>query len=162
MIEIKNLTKTYKSKSSQEIKALVNVSFTLPNNGLYFITGQSGSGKSTLLNLIGGLDKPDNGEIIVNNESLSSYSNHDYDDYRNSTIGFIFQEYNLLETLTVKDNLLLTTNMQNKQVSDEEIIDLLKKVELEDIINRYPNELSGGQRQRVSIARALIKNSTII
>lgn len=161
MLEIKNLTKIYKSKKNNECIALNEVGFSLPDKGLVFIIGKSGSGKSTLLNLIAGLDNMTSGEIIASGNKLSEFSKSDFDRYRSSYIGFIFQDYHLIDSLTVSQNIELAldiSNIKNKSYISEMLI----KVDLEGYENRYPKELSGGQQQRVAIARALIKSPSII
>ena len=162
MIILNKISKTYKSKSKVMTKALDNVSFTLPDKGLYFILGKSGSGKSTLLNIIGGLDKYDSGEILIDGKSSKKFKNKDYDYYRNTYIGFIFQEFNLLDDYNVYDNIMLSKKIQKKKISKLEIDNLLNLVGLNNLGKRKINELSGGQKQRVAIARALIKDPKII
>jgi len=162
MITLKNITKIYNSNNEHEVKALKGVSLTLPNKGFVFVVGKSGSGKSTLLHILGGLDQYDSGDMIVNQKSTTFFSSKDFDNYRNSNIGFIFQEFNLIDSFTVKQNILIASNLQNKFISDKNLLDLLDKVELGNLITRFPNELSGGQKQRIAIARALVKNPNII
>ena len=154
MIKVENLTKIYKSKGSFECKALDNVSFVLDDNGFVFVVGKSGSGKSTLLNMLGALDNVTSGDVIVDGNSLSSLKNSQFDDYRNNNIGFIFQDFHLIDSLTVRRNVELSLDLQNKTDSGE-VDDALKKVGLDGYADRYPRELSGGQKQRVAIARAL-------
>ena len=161
MIEVKNLTKIYNSKSKSSCKALDNISFSIDDKGMVFICGKSGSGKSTLLNLIAGLDEITNGDIVVDGNEFSKLSLSQFDDYRNSYIGFVFQDFCLLDTFTVKENIKLSLNLLGEE-NDSLISNILKEVDLEGYENRYPKELSGGQRQRVSIARALIKNPKYI
>ena len=161
MLEIKNLTKIYQTKNVTT-KALDNVSLQFPSTGMVFLLGKSGSGKSTLLNVCGGLDTPTEGEIIVKGRSSTTFSNGDFDSYRNTYIGFIFQEYNILNEFSVEDNIALALELQGKSKDREKILELLKEVELEKYAKRKPNTLSGGQKQRIAIARALIKNPEII
>ena len=162
MIEFKNVNKIYKTKKGVETKALNNISLKIGNKGIVFITGKSGSGKSTMLNLLGGLDTLTSGELLINGKNISKFKNKEYDSYRNTYIGFIFQEFNILDQYNVYDNIALALRLQNKKTSKEEIDNLLNKLGLKDIGQRKPNELSGGQKQRVAIARALIKNPEII
>ena len=162
MIELKNVSKTYKSKKATNTTALNNISIKFPEKGLVFILGKSGSGKSTLLNVIGGLDKYDDGEVIINGKSTKDFKEKDFDAYRNTYMGFIFQEYNLLENYSIEQNIKLPLELQHKEVTKQAVQDALKQVDLEDISKRKTNELSGGQKQRVAIARALIKNPEII
>ena len=161
MLELKNVTKIYKTKSG-EVKALDDVSITFPSTGLVFISGKSGCGKTTLLNVIGGLDGIDDGEILLFGKSFSEFSSSDYNNYRNTFIGFVFQEYNLLSEFTVEKNIELTMELQGKKSNEEELSTLLRDVDISDLKKRKPSELSGGQRQRVAIARALVKNPSII
>lgn len=162
MLSVRNLRKVYTSKKAEEVVALDNVSIEFPETGFVFLLGKSGSGKSTLLNAIGGLDKFDGGEIIIKGKSSKDFSQADFDSYRNTFIGFIFQEYNILENFTVAKNLALALELQGKKADKAEVMKLLKQVEMDNYANRKPNELSGGQKQRVAIARALIKNPEII
>lgn len=162
MLSVRNLRKVYTSKKAEEVVALNNVSIEFPETGFVFLLGKSGSGKSTLLNAIGGLDKFDGGEIIIKGKSSKDFSQADFDSYRNTFIGFIFQEYNILENFTVAKNLALALELQGKKADKAEVMKLLEQVEMQDYANRKPNELSGGQKQRVAIARALIKNPEII
>lgn len=162
MLELKNVNKTYRPKKGAETKALVDVSIAFPDRGLVFILGKSGCGKSTLLNVIGGLDKPDSGEISIMGRSSKDFSSTDFDSYRNTFVGFVFQEYNVLDEFTVEDNIAIATELQGKKRDRAEIAEILKKFELKGLERRKPNTLSGGQKQRVAIARALIKNPRII
>ena len=107
MIELKNVSKTYKSKKSTNTAALKDISIKFPEKGLVFILGKSGSGKSTLLNIIGGLDKYDSGEVIINGKSTKDFKEKDFDAFRNTYMGFIFQEYNLLENYSIEENIKL-------------------------------------------------------
>ncbi|MBO5938269.1 MAG: ABC transporter ATP-binding protein/permease [Clostridia bacterium] len=162
MLEIKNLTKIYRSKTGESVKALDNVSISFPETGMVFILGKSGSGKSTLLNVMGGLDSYDNGEFIIKGKSSKDFAGSDFDAYRNTFIGFIFQEYNVLDDFTVGANIGLALELQGKKATDEKINDILRQVDLLSYAKRKPNELSGGQKQRVAIARALVKDPQII
>lgn len=162
MLEIKNVYKTYKPKKGVPVKALDGVSLSFGDTGLVFILGKSGSGKSTLLNVIGGLDTADRGEFSIKGKSSKDFSQADFDSYRNTFIGFIFQEYNILNEFTVGQNIALAMKLQGKKVDDKSLNDILEEVDLVGYGNRKPNELSGGQKQRVAIARALIKEPEII
>lgn len=162
MLETKNLLKIYKPKHAVPVKAIDNVSLKFSDTGMIFLLGKSGSGKSTLLNLLGGLDKYDDGEIIIKGVSSKKFSQKHFDSYRNTYVGFIFQEYNVLEDFTVGANIALSLELQNRKATDEEINKILEDVDLAGYGNRKPNELSGGQKQRVAIARALVKNPKII
>ncbi len=162
MLETKNLCKTYKPKKGVPVLAVDHVSLRFPEKGMVFLLGKSGSGKSTMLNLLGGLDQYDDGEIIIKGVSSKDFSQQYFDSYRNTYVGFIFQEYNVLEEFTVGANIALALELQGKTATDEELNRILKIVDLEGFGDRKPNELSGGQKQRVAIARALVKNPEII
>ncbi len=162
MLQIKHLTKIYKTKGGAETKALDDVSIEFKEKGLVFLLGKSGSGKSTLLNLAGGLDEPTSGEVVVMGKSSKDFSGSDFDSYRNTFVGFIFQEYNILNEFTVEDNIALALELQGKKKDKEKIHSILQDVELENFAKRKPNTLSGGQKQRIAIARALIKDPQII
>lgn len=162
MIEIKNIVKTYHPKKGDKVVALSDVSVKFPETGLVFILGKSGSGKSTLLNVLGGLDTADSGEIIIKGKSSKDFSQGDFDSYRNTYLGFVFQEYNILEDFNVGANVALALKLQGRKATDEEINEILEEVDLAGFGKRKPNELSGGQKQRVAIARALVKNPEII
>ena len=157
MIEVKNLKKTYKPKKGAAVQALKGINLKFEEKGLVFILGKSGSGKSTLLNMLGGLDKFDDGEIIIKGKSSKQFTQSDFDSYRNTFIGFIFQEYNILNDFTVGANIALAMELQGRKPTKEELNKILDEVDLTGFASRKPNELSGGQKQRVAIARALIK-----
>lgn len=162
MLETRELCKIYKPKKGVPVTALNKISLKFPEKGMVFLLGKSGSGKSTLLNLLGGLDKYDDGEIIIKGVSSKDFKQEYFDSYRNTYVGFIFQEYNILDEFTVGANIALALQLQGKKPADEEINNILKQVDLDGYGNRKPNELSGGQKQRVAIARALVKNPEII
>lgn len=162
MIEIKGVSKTYKSKKGRSTKALDNVSLSFDDHGMTFILGKSGSGKSTLLNILGGLDNYDTGEVKILGKSNQNFTQADYDSYRNTYVGFIFQEFNILEDYDVYENIVLALQLQQKEINEKEVDNLLDKLELKELKKRKVNELSGGQKQRVAIARALIKDPKII
>ena len=162
VIELKDIKKTYKSKKGLPTEALKGVNIKFGDKGLCFVLGKSGSGKSTLLNILGGLDNYTSGDIIINGKSTKNFTETDWDAYRNTYIGFIFQEFNLLDNYTVEDNIKLSLELQGKKCSEEEVKQALRMVELDDVLKRKPNELSGGQKQRIAIARALINNPKII
>ncbi|MEE1006877.1 MAG: ABC transporter ATP-binding protein, partial [Acutalibacteraceae bacterium] len=162
MLETKELVKIYKPKKGVPVTALDKVSLKFPDKGMVFLLGKSGSGKSTLLNVLGGLDSYDGGEIIIKGVSSKNFKQQHFDSYRNTYVGFIFQEYNVLDEFSVGANIALAIELQNRKASDREINDILKQVDLEGFGARKPNELSGGQKQRVAIARALVKKPQII
>ena len=162
MLELKGLTKTYKSKKGVAVQALKDVSLSFQDSGMVFVLGRSGSGKSTLLNIVGGLDSADSGEIVIDGKSSKDFKTSDYDAYRNTYIGFVFQDYNILDDFTVGENIMLALELQHQKADKERLESILKEVDLEGYADRRPNELSGGQKQRVAIARALVKNPHII
>lgn len=161
MLQLKNVIKKYNTKAG-EVKALDGVSLTFASNGMVFVLGKSGSGKTTLLNVVGGLDGIDGGEISMQNKEFSTFTAKEYDDYRNTFIGFVFQEYNLLSEFDVEYNIKIAMELQGEPIDEKEFTRLLQEMEIEDLRNRKPSELSGGQRQRVAIARALVKQPRII
>ena len=162
MIEIRNVSKTYNVKSGCSVEALKNISLCLPERGVIFLVGKSGSGKTTLVNLIGGIDTPTSGEIIFNGISNKAQTPQHYDYYRNQYVGLIFQEYNLIEDFSVRENIAFAMELQGKAHTDEHINEILTLVGLEGYGQRKTHELSGGQRQRVAIARALAKDPFVI
>ena len=162
MLEVSHLSKIYKTKGGADVKALDDVSVRFPETGMVFLLGKSGSGKSTLLNVCGGLDAPSGGEIIVKGRSSKNFSQSDFDSYRNTFIGFIFQEYNILNEFSVEDNIALALELQGKPKDKAAINKLLEEVDLTGYAKRKPNTLSGGQKQRIAIARALVKAPEII
>ena len=163
MIKLINVNKYYQS-GNEKIHAVRDFSVTFPEKGLVFILGPSGSGKSTLLNLLGGLDKPDEGEIWVENYNLALLSKKEINDYLNSYLGFVFQEYNILKDLTLKENISLPLEIQNiKAKKRKELLNkVIEDVELTGLENRKVSQLSGGQKQRIAIARAVVKNPNLI
>lgn len=161
MIEVKNLTKVFKEKSKVKCVALNNISFTLPDRGMVFITGKSGSGKSTLLNLMAEFDDPTSGKIIVDGNDITKLNRHQLNKYHGTYLGFVFQDYHLIEELNVYQNISLSLDFARNE--DNGIIkETLKLVDLEGYEKRHPSELSGGQCQRVAIARAIVKNPRMI
>lgn len=163
MITIKDLNKYYKSGQG-DYHALSDINLTLPDKGMVFIVGKSGSGKSTLLNIIGGLDSYDSGELLIDDVNTKNFNKADYNTYRNTYIGFIFQEFNVIKTLSIYDNIALSLELHHQKISDhhDEIMNIIKMVGLEGKEKRKMNQISGGERQRVAIARALIKNPKVI
>ncbi|MDD7543843.1 MAG: ABC transporter ATP-binding protein/permease [Peptoniphilaceae bacterium] len=163
MLQIQNISKTYETGSLVQI-ALDQVSLTLRDNEFVSILGPSGSGKTTLLNIIGGLDRYDTGDLIVNGISTKNYNDRDWDSYRNHAIGFVFQSYNLIPHQSVLANveLALTISGVSRKKRREKATLMLKRVGLGDHLHKRPNQLSGGQMQRVAIARALVNDPEIL
>lgn len=163
MVRLENVNKYYQS-GSEKIHAIKNLNITFPDKGLVFILGPSGCGKSTLLNMLGGLDKPDDGSIYIEDRDLKTFSTNDLNNYLNSYLGFVFQEYNILKDLNLYQNISLPLEMQNypKKEIKERVDNILVEVGLDAYRKRKINQLSGGQRQRIAIARALIKEPKMI
>ena len=163
MLEIKKINKSYKTGSFTQ-KALKDVSLKFRKNEFVAILGASGSGKTTLLNIIGGLDRYDSGDLIINNKSTKKFKSIDWDRYRNNCVGFIFQSYNLIPHISILDNveMAMTLSGVNARTRRRKAKAALKKVGLADHIHKKPNQLSGGQMQRVAIARALVNDPEII
>lgn len=163
MLQIKNICKTYVTGSLTQ-QALNDVSFNLRDSEFVAVLGQSGSGKTTLLNIIGGLDRYDSGDIIINNISTKKYSDRDWDSYRNHTIGFVFQSYNLIPHQSILANveLALTISGVSKTERRRRAAEALEKMGLGDQLHKHPNQMSGGQMQRVAIARALVNDPDIL
>ena len=158
IVELKNVSKVYKIGDT-EFKALDNIDLSLNKGEMIVILGPSGAGKSTLLNLIGGMDIPTSGEVIIDGENISKYNENKLSDYRAENVGFIFQFYNILPSLTVKENVDIVKDIVKNPISTEEA---LKGVGLSEHSRKFPNQLSGGEQQRVSIARAIAKNPKLL
>ena len=158
VVQISNMTKVYKV-GEQEFKALDGIDLELKAGKFIVILGPSGAGKSTLLNMLGGLDSPTSGKIIVDGMDISTLSSNDLAMYRASKVGFVFQFYNLIPTLTIYENVALVKEISKKALDPKEI---LEKVGLGKHLKKFPVELSGGEQQRVSIARAIAKNPEIL
>lgn len=161
LVEVLNVKKFYKTKPNI-IKALNGVSLNVEKGEFVSIVGTSGSGKSTLLNIIGGLDKPTEGKTIIDNKNIWDLDETSRTIFRRRNIGFIFQMYNLIPILTVKENILLPVNLDGNHIDKEFLDKIISLLKLEDRMDFMPNELSGGQQQRVAIARALITKPSII
>ena len=158
LITMKGVTKLY-SKGDHEQRALDSVDLEIDEGKFVVILGPSGAGKSTLLNMIGGLDSPTSGTIIVDGQNNEALSRDELADYRASTVGFVFQSYNLVPTLTVLENVALVKDISENPLSSH---DMLRAVGLEDHMKNFPSELSGGEQQRVALARALANNPKYI
>ena len=163
MLELKNISKIYHTRGFSQ-KALDGVSISFRENEFVSILGQSGGGKTTLLNVIGGLMRYDEGDLIIDGRSTKKFTDKDWDYYRNVRIGFIFQSYNLISHQSVLENVKLSLTLANKNTGDMEqkAINALERVGLKDHIHKKPAELSGGQMQRVAIARALVNDPQIL
>ena len=161
VVEVKDLSKIY-IEGYTKVMALRGVNLSVNEKEFIAIVGPSGSGKSTLLNLIGGLDKPYEGRVIINNKDIYKMSDEELTIFRRREIGYIFQFYNLIPSITVKDNIVLPLELDNREVDSKYLDEIVSFMNIKDMLNFYPSSLSGGQKQRVAIARALITKPSII
>ena len=161
ILKIKNLSKTY-SKNEAKVDALKNIDLSINKGEFVAIVGPSGSGKSTLLHLIGGVDKPSEGSVYINDVNIYNLKEKDLSIFRRRNVGLIYQFYNLIPVLSVKENILLPAELDNRKIDKEYLDDLLKTLGLKERENHLPNELSGGQQQRTSIGRALVNRPAIV
>lgn len=163
VLKVNNLKKYYGSNNNIT-KALNNISFTVNDNEFVAIMGASGSGKTTLLNTISTIDSVTSGNIIINGVDITDLSEEELSNFRKENLGFVFQDFNLLDTLTIKENIALSLiiNKEDKSKIDDLVLDISKKLGISDILNKYPYEVSGGQKQRCACARALINNPKLI
>ena len=161
ILKVENLTKKY-GKKDTEVIALDNVSFCVNKGEFVAIVGASGSGKSTLLHLIGGVDKPTSGKVYINGTDIYSLSNDNLAIFRRRQVGLIYQFYNLIPILNVKENITLPCDLDSQKVDEKRLNELLYILGLEKRVNHLPNELSGGQQQRVSIGRAMMNHPSIV
>jgi putative ABC transport system ATP-binding protein len=161
MLELKNVSKSYFEGNTKH-NVLNNFELKISTGEIIILLGKSGSGKSTLLNIISGIDIPDSGSVTIDQTDITKLSEKDRTLVRRNKIGFIFQFFNLIPTLTVKENLLLPLELTGISEREEKVNSILEEVGLADRANTYPDKLSGGEQQRISIARALIHNPDII
>lgn len=161
ILEVKNLIKTY-GKGENKIYAVNNVSFSVEKGEFVAIVGASGSGKSTLLHIIGGVDNKDAGTIIVNRKDISNFSEYDLAIYRRREVGIVYQFYNLLPTLTIKENIEIPYRLDGKKLNEDKLNNMLNILGLSHRRDNLPNQLSGGEQQRTSIGRALINTPSIL
>ncbi|MDO4452942.1 MAG: ABC transporter ATP-binding protein [Eubacteriales bacterium] len=165
ILEVNHLKKVYVSHlSSNQVEALSDVTFSIEQGEYAAIMGESGSGKTTLLNLLASLDRPTSGEIIVDGQNLAAVSERRLAAYRRENLGFVFQDFNLLDTFTLQDNIFLPLVLSGKKVPEmrERLEPLAKILGISDILKKYPYEVSGGQKQRAAAARALITNPKLL
>ena len=160
ILKVENLTKIYET-GDNIVKAVDNTSFTIEKGQFVAIVGASGSGKSTLLHLLGGVDRPTSGKVYINGTDIYNLNREKLAIFRRRQVGLIYQFYNLIPILTVKENITLPKDLDNNK-DESKLLELLKVLKLEHRVNHLPNELSGGEQQRVSIGRALINNPSII
>lgn len=161
ILRVENLSKSY-GKGEAEVKALQNVNLSINKGEFVAIVGPSGSGKSTLLHLLGGVDTPTSGKVFINDVDIYTLKEKDLAIFRRRNVGLIYQFYNLIPVLTVKENIMLPAELDNRKINSEYYEDLIKTLGLKERENHLPNQLSGGQQQRTSIGRALINRPTIV
>ena len=165
LLEVKNLKKVYKTRfGGQEVEALKDVNFTVESGEFVAIMGESGSGKTTLLNILAALDKATAGKVILQGMDLSGISDKAVATFRRDNLGFVFQEFNLLDTFTLEDNIYLPLVLagNNYKTMKEKLDPIADKLGITSLLKKYPYEVSGGQKQRAAVARALITNPKII
>ena len=161
ILKVENLTKSY-GKGEAKVDALKNINLSINKGEFVAIVGPSGSGKSTLLHLLGGVDKPTSGKVYINDVDIYNLKEKDLSIFRRRNVGLIYQFYNLIPVLSVKENILLPAELDNRKIDKDYLDDLLKTLGLKERANHLPNELSGGQQQRTSIGRALINRPSIV
>lgn len=161
ILKVENLTKSY-GKGEAKVDALKNINLSINKGEFVAIVGPSGSGKSTLLHLLGGVDKPTSGKVYINDVDIYTLKEKDLSIFRRRNVGLIYQFYNLIPVLSVKENILLPAELDNRKIDKDYLDDLLKTLGLKERANHLPNELSGGQQQRTSIGRALINRPSIV
>lgn len=165
LLEVKNLKKIYTTRfGGNQVEALRNVSFSVEEGEYIAIMGESGSGKTTLLNILASLDKPTSGTVLLSGNNLTSIKEKEIAAFRRDNLGFVFQDFNLLDTFSLEDNIYLPLVLSGKNYSEmnDRIRPLAKKLGIEDILKKYPYEVSGGQKQRCAVARALITKPQIV
>ena len=161
ILKVENLTKSY-GKGEAKVDAIKNINLSINKGEFVAIVGPSGSGKSTLLHLLGGVDKPTSGKVYINDVDIYKLKEKDLSIFRRRNVGLIYQFYNLIPVLSVKENILLPAELDNRKIDKDYLDDLLKTLGLKERANHLPNELSGGQQQRTSIGRALINRPSIV
>ena len=161
IVKVENLTKVY-GKGSAQVTALDNVNFEVPKGQFLAIVGPSGSGKSTLLHLLGGVDRPTSGRVLIDGEDIYALNESNLAVFRRRQVGLIYQFYNLLPVLNVEENITLPLLLDGQKPDKTQLSQLMHTLGLENRLNHLPNQLSGGQQQRVSIGRALIANPAIV
>ena len=165
ILEVKNLKKIYTTRfGGTKVQALANMNFTVENGEYVAIMGESGSGKTTLLNILAALDKPTGGEVLLGGRSIVEIKDKELSAFRRDNLGFVFQDFNLLDNFSIKDNILLPLVLQGKAVSEMEqrIAPIAERLGITELLSKYPYEVSGGQKQRTAVARAIITNPQLI
>jgi putative ABC transport system ATP-binding protein len=165
LLEVKNLQKIYTTRfGGNKVQALRSVTFSVEKGEYVAIMGESGSGKTTLLNIVAALDKPTNGDVILNGLNLKSVKESQIAGFRRENLGFVFQDFNLLDTFSIQDNIFLPLVLAGKQFKEmnDRLTPIAQKLGISNILSKYPYEVSGGQKQRAAVARALITNPQLI
>ena len=165
LLEVSNLKKIYTTRfGGNQVQALSNVSFSVEQGEYVAIMGESGSGKTTLLNILASLDKPTDGKVLLNGKDITTIKEKDISAFRRDNLGFVFQDFNLLDTFSVKDNIFLPLVLSGKKYDEmsQRLNGIVGKLGISDLLEKYPYEISGGQKQRVAVARALITNPQIV
>lgn len=164
ILKVEQVTKTYGKKNEKQYQALKGVDFSVEKGEFVGIMGASGSGKTTLLNILSTLDQPTSGNVFVNNQDITALKKNEMADFRGREIGFIFQDFNLLENLTNRENIALPLSLQNVKAKeiDDKVDKIANRLGIGQILDKYPAEVSGGQKQRVAAARALVHNPAIL
>lgn len=165
MLEVQNIKKIYRSRfGKNELEALKSINFTVEAGEYIAIMGESGSGKTTLLNILALLDRPTSGKVILMGKDLQEIKDNEMAKFRRENLGFVFQDFNLLDNFTVKENILLPLVLSDEKISvmEEKLLKIAKKLNISELLNKYPYEISGGQKQRTAIARALIGEPKIL
>ena len=165
MLEVQNIKKIYRSRfGKNDLEALKSINFTVEAGEYIAIMGESGSGKTTLLNILALLDRPTSGKVILMGKDLQEIKDSEMAKFRRENLGFVFQDFNLLDNFTVKENILLPLVLSDEKISvmEEKLSKIAKKLSVSDLLNKYPYEISGGQKQRTAIARALISEPKIL
>lgn len=165
ILEVNSVKKIYTTRfGGNQVQALSNVSFSVEEGEYVAIMGESGSGKTTLLNILAALDKPTNGEVVLDGKSINNIKEKEISAFRRDNLGFVFQDFNLLDTFSIKDNIFLPLVLARKEYGEmkERLHPIAKKLGISDILEKYPYEVSGGQKQRAAVARALITNPKLI
>lgn len=165
ILEVNNLKKVYTARfGGNSVRALNGVSFSVENGEYVAIMGESGSGKTTLLNILAALDKPTSGEVMLSGKNIITIKEKEISSFRRDNLGFVFQDFNLLDTFSIKDNIFLPLVLSGKQYTEMEkrLKPIAEKLSISGILNKYPYEVSGGQKQRTAVARAIITNPQLI
>ncbi|AYE35215.1 ABC transporter ATP-binding protein [Clostridium septicum] len=165
ILEIKNLKKVYSTRfSGNKVEALRDISFSVENGEYIAIMGESGSGKTTLLNILASLDKSTSGEVLLKGKNITSIKEKDMAAFRRNHLGYVFQDFNLLDTFSLKDNIFLPLVLAGKKYKEmeERLKPIVDMIGIEDLLEKYPYEVSGGQKQRVAIARAIISSPELL